>query len=210
MKSPHSLLLSKLTSPSPSAFLQRRIVSWPPLDPLQKLNICSVLRAPDLDTVLQMGHDEGRAEETITYLSLLVTVHLMQPRKLLAFRPVRTHCWFTFNFSSIRTLKSFSIGLLSMSSSPILQKCLGLPRPKHNILHMALLHLIRFIWAHIPSLSRSLWMAFLRSIISTAPLCFPSWTNLLRIYSNNFKKSCNSKFWWLRQLKPWNSCFHMV
>ena len=37
-------------------------VHGPPLDPLQQLHIFPVLGAPDLDTVLQMGPYEDRAE----------------------------------------------------------------------------------------------------------------------------------------------------
>ncbi len=51
-------------------------------------------------------------------------------------------------FLSTRNPRSFSVGLLSMSSSPSLYSYLGLPRPKCNALHMDLLNLMRFTWAH--------------------------------------------------------------
>jgi len=37
-------------------------LSGPPLDPLQQLHILPMLGPPDLDTVLQVGPQEGRAE----------------------------------------------------------------------------------------------------------------------------------------------------
>ena len=60
-----------------------------------------------------------------------------------------------FSYSSVRTFKFYSAGLLSMSfqpsqfydsmSSPSLYTYLGLPQPKCNISHLALLNLIRFM-----------------------------------------------------------------
>ena len=49
-------------------------------------------------------------------------------------------------------------------------------------MHLALLNLIRFSWAHFSSLSRSLWMASLPSSVLTAPLSLVSSANLLRVY----------------------------
>lgn len=46
--------------------------------------------------------------------------------------------------SSIKTLKFFSAGLLSINSSPSPYSCLGLPQPTCNALHLALSKLIRF------------------------------------------------------------------
>ena len=46
---------------------------------------------------------------------------------------------------------SFSLGLLSMSFSPGLSSYLGLPQPKCNTLHLALLNFIRFSCAHFSS-----------------------------------------------------------
>jgi len=51
-----------------------------PLDPFQHLNILSVLEAPGLDTVLQIWSNKGREEGTLTSLSLMATLLLMQPR----------------------------------------------------------------------------------------------------------------------------------
>ena len=38
------------------------LLHGPPLDPLQKLHIFPLLRAPDLDAVFQLGPHEGRVE----------------------------------------------------------------------------------------------------------------------------------------------------
>ena len=67
-------------------------------------------------------------------------------------------------------------------SSLSLYKYQGLLLPKCNALHLALLNLIRFIWAHFSSLSRSLWMTFLPSSVSTAVLSSVSSANLLRVH----------------------------
>jgi len=48
---------------------------------------------------------------------------------------------------------------------------------------LALLNLMRFTWAHFSSLSRSLWMAFHPSGVSTAPFSLVSSANLLRVHS---------------------------
>lgn len=73
----------------------------------------------------------------------------------LAFWAASVHWWLTSSFSSTETPKIFSTGLLSMSSScwisPGLVEC-------------------TFTWAHFSSSSRSVWMAFLPSVVPTALL----------------------------------------
>ena len=64
------------------------------------------------------------------------------------------------SFSSTRTPKSFSAGLLSRSSSPNLYKYLGLPWPKCNTMHLALLNLIKFTWAHFSTCPGPEWLLF--------------------------------------------------
>jgi len=56
--------------------------------------------------------------------------------------------------SSFRTSRSFSAGLLSRNS-PSLYRYLRLSQPKCKTLHLALLNLIRFTWAHLSSSSKS-------------------------------------------------------
>ena len=58
-----------------------------------------------------------------------------------AFRAARAHSWLTSSFLSSRTPKSFSAGLLSLSSSARLYSYLGLPQSKYNTLPLALLNL---------------------------------------------------------------------
>jgi len=69
----------------------------------------------------------------ITCLNLLAVLFLMQPRMLLAFFAVRTHCWLMFNLLSTRTSKSHSAELLSshLASSMHWQN-LALPFVKHH------------------------------------------------------------------------------
>ena len=52
-----------------------------------------------------------------------------------------------------------------------------------NILHLALLNVIRFLYAHFSSLSRSLWMAFPPSIVSTALHSLVLSVDLLRTHN---------------------------
>lgn len=91
-----------------------------------------------------------------------------------------THCWLTASFSSARTPKSFSIGLLS-ASSPSLYRYCWLPQPECNTLHLALLNLVRFTWAYF-KLVQSLWMTSFLSAMSTAPLRLALSTNMLRVH----------------------------
>ena len=63
-----SLLLSRLNNPNFSGFPHRRGVPsllsflWPPLDLLQQLLVCPVLRTPELDTGPQVGSHQSGAE----------------------------------------------------------------------------------------------------------------------------------------------------
>ncbi|KAK4812348.1 hypothetical protein QYF61_017125 [Mycteria americana] len=90
----------------------------PSLDPLQQVHVFPVLRAPELDTILQVGSHQGRAEGQDHLPRLLATLLWMQPRIRLAFWAVSAHCWLMSSFSPISTPKSFSAGLLSITSSP--------------------------------------------------------------------------------------------
>ena len=102
-----------------------------------------------------------------TSLNLLVTLLLMQPRIQLACWAARTHWQLMLNFSSIDTPKSFSSELLSSHSLPNLYLCLVFPFSRCRTLHLALLNFMRLAWAHLSSLSRSLWIASLPSSMST-------------------------------------------
>ena len=56
----------------------------------------------------------------ITSLNLLTTFLLMQPRIWLSFWAVRAHCWLMSSLPSASILKSFSEGLCSILTHPIL------------------------------------------------------------------------------------------
>jgi len=61
---------------------------------------------------------------------------------------------------------------------------LGLPQSEcSSTLRLALLNLIRFMWAQFSSQSRSLRMACLPSVVSAVPLTLVSSANLLRVHS---------------------------
>jgi len=89
------------------------------VDALQQPCILPVLWASDLAAVLQMGLQEGKAE----------VAHPLPVQLQLAFQAAGSHCWLMSSFSLTGTPKSFSAGLLSMSSSPSLYSYLGLPDP---------------------------------------------------------------------------------
>jgi len=77
----------------------------------------------------------------------------------------------------------FSAGLCSTLSSLSLHWQWLLPLPRCKTLHLELLKLIMFTWAHCPSLSRSLWMVSQPSPVSTAPHSLESSANLPRVHS---------------------------
>ena len=90
----------------------------------------------------------------------------MLPRTQLAFWAASTHGQLMLTLPSTDTLKSFSSGLLSSHSLLNLYLCLGLSWPRCRTLHLAWLNFMRLVWAHLSSLSRSLWIASLPSHIS--------------------------------------------
>jgi len=107
----------------------------------------------------------------------------MQPRIWLACWTASVHCQVMFSFSSTNTPKSFSSWLLSIRSPSSLYLCLGLPQPMCRTFCLALLNFMSFAWAHLSSLSRSLWMASLPSSVLTASHSFVLSANLLRVHS---------------------------
>ena len=149
----------------------------------QHLCILRVLGSLGLDAVLQMGPHEGKVDEDSALPLPAATSLLMEPRLLLVFQAASAYFWLMSSFSSVRTAKSFSVELFSMSSSPSLYFYLGLPCSRCNTLHLALLNLIKFSRSHFLSVSMSLLMISLPSIASTASLSLVSPANLLRVHS---------------------------
>jgi len=74
--------------------------------------------APELDAGFQVRSHQGRVEGQNPLPHPAGHPFLMQPRTRLAFWAASAHCQITSSFSSIRTPKSFSTGLLSIPSSP--------------------------------------------------------------------------------------------
>ena len=176
MRSPQRLLQAMQTQ-LPQLVFTREVLQasdhlhGPRQDLLQQQYVFLVMEVPSLDTVLQLGPHKGKAERDN---------HLPLPcwsRILLAFWATSAHCWVMLSFSSTRTPKSFSTGLHSWSSSPSLYTYLDCSNPSATAC----------TWPRCTSLgshgSRSIWMAFLPSVISTAPLSLVSCTNLLRVHS---------------------------
>jgi len=118
-----------------------------------------VLEAPGLDTALWIGLHKGGTGRTVISCPA-VTPLLIQSVIQLVFWFAGLHA----AFLSIRTLKSFSAGLHTLGS-PIAYTYLGLPSPKCNILHVALLNLIRFVLTHFSNPYLSLFICIYSFIL---------------------------------------------
>ncbi|KAK4832076.1 hypothetical protein QYF61_020632 [Mycteria americana] len=156
MRSPQSLLFSRLNNPSSLSLSSQERCSISLIIFVALLWTCSNRSMSFLCRGLQSWTQYWRwgltrvgCRDRITSLDLLATLLLMQPRIWLAFWAASTHCQLMSSFSSTSTPKSSSAGLLSIPSSPSLCRTL----------HLALLNLMRFTRARFSSLSRSLWMA---------------------------------------------------
>jgi len=165
---------------------------WPPLAPLQQVQVCPVLRAPELDAGLPGGCTRAEQRGRIPCLDLLPTLLGVQPRVQLASWAASAHCWVMSSFLSTSRPKSFSSGLLSIHSLPSLYLYLGLPQPRCRTLHLALLNLMRLTQAHLSSLSRSLWMASLPSSMSATSRSLVLSANMLRVPSVPLRMSLTS------------------
>lgn len=77
------------------------------------------------------------------------------------FVAVRAHFWLVFSSLSTRTLKSFSIEMLSSQPAPSLCHCHRLLHPRCRTSSLCLLSVLRFPSAHFCSFPRSPWMAAL-------------------------------------------------
>ncbi|KAK4823325.1 LOW QUALITY PROTEIN: hypothetical protein QYF61_000927 [Mycteria americana] len=172
IRSPRSLLFSRLNNPN-SLSLSLEVLQpldhfcGPPLDLLQQLHVLLVLRAPELDTVLQVRSHQSRAE---------AQNHLPRPAGHTSFdaaqdtvgllgceRTLRTHVQlFIHQYPQVLFRRA---ALNHIIPQPVLK-----PRitPTQVTLHLASLNLMRFTQAHFSSLSKSLWMTSHPSGVSTA------------------------------------------
>ena len=87
-----------------------------PSEPLEQLHVL-VLKAPELDTVFQVGLKRTELRGRITSLDLLVILLLMQSRIQMAFWAARARCLLMLRLSSTDIPKSFSVGALKPSSA---------------------------------------------------------------------------------------------
>lgn len=92
---------------------------------------------------------------------------------------MRARCWVLLNLVSTRTPRSFSVNLLSGWILFNLYCYLGMLNPRWSTLHFSLLNSLRFLSAHLSSLSK-FWMATRFSGMSATA---PSFAYLLRLYS---------------------------
>lgn len=74
------------------------------------------------------------------------------------------------------------MGLLTVYSLPSLYLCLGLPKLRCRILHLALFNFLRFLQAHVSSLSSSLWMTSLPSNVLIILHSLVSSTKSLKVH----------------------------
>ncbi|KAK4810863.1 hypothetical protein QYF61_008835 [Mycteria americana] len=147
----------------------------PPLDSLQQLHVLLVLRAPELDAVLQVrSHQSGVEWQN----------HLPRPAGHASFDAAQDTVGL---LGCERTLLAHV--QLFIHQYPSLYWNRGLPQPRCRTLHLALLNLMRFTQAHFSSLPRSLWMTSRPSGVSTAPLSLVSSANLLRVHSISLSMS---------------------
>lgn len=99
----------------------------------------------------------ARKSERVTSLHLLAMLWLTQPRIPLAFLVRRAHCWLMFSLVPTRSLRFFSVKLLSTWVASSMYWCLESFLPTCRASHF--LNFMRFLSAHFSSLSRSFWMA---------------------------------------------------
>ena len=139
-----------------------------------------MLRAPELDAGLPVGSHQSRVEgqnplpQPAGHTSLDAaedTVGLLGCEHTL----VAHVQLFIHQYPQVFLIRA---ALNPFIRQPLL---IGLPRPMCRTLRMALLNM-RFTWAHISSLSRSLWMKSCPSGVSAVPLRLVSYADLLKVH----------------------------
>ena len=90
----------------------------PLLDPLQHLCIFLELGTSELGAVLQKEHHKGRTEEN-NQLPLSAGHFIFDAAQVTVGKPAGAHCSLMSSFSSIRTSRPFSSGLLSGVFLPV-------------------------------------------------------------------------------------------
>lgn len=143
MKHRHSLRLYELSKPrdlshSSHIFPSRHYLHSPHLDSLLQLYALLTLW---LQTCTVLEVTQFRAEQDKPFHCPVADLGLLHPRAWLVLLAVRVQCWLKFNLLSDRTLRSFSMGLLSCLSSPS-YVCPGLVHLRYRIWHSLLLNFI--------------------------------------------------------------------
>lgn len=117
----------------------------------------------------------------ITSLSLPAMLPLMNLRIWLAFQ---AHCQLIHQYLQV---------LLSRDTlNPLIVQLIfvpGISPTQVQDLSFGLVEIMRLSWAHLSSLTRSLWMAFLPCILSTSLLTLVSFSNLLRVHATPLSMS---------------------
>ena len=144
IRSPWSLLLSRLKSPSSlsltskgrcsSSLIIFEALLWTHSNSSMSFLCWGPQNWMQYSRWVPMGAEQrGR----ITSLYQLVMLLLMQLRIQLAFWAASIHYWLMLSLSSADTTKSFTSGLVSGHSMSNLYLCLGMPWPKFRTLHLS-------------------------------------------------------------------------
>lgn len=171
VKCPQNCLFSRLNQPwSHSLFSQGKCSCpsrfWcPPLNFLQLVNVCLVLRSPKWNAILQMWSKKHWEEGIIPSLVFWLWLY-SQPRILLVLIIAKAHSWLILSSLLARAPRSFSTQLLPLQAFPTRYHSEIFPS------HLFLLNFMRSVLAHSTSLSRSLWMQL---CVSAYWLDFPVW-----------------------------------
>lgn len=155
---------------------------------------------PEKEGIFQVRSHESRT----TSLSWLATLLLMEPRMLLAFWTVIMPCCHV----ELLLHEHLQVFLLRSALNPSLSWYLSLDLswPPCRALHLTLLNFKRFTWAHLSSLSRSLWMPFLPSSTLVSANCviiMKKWS-IKNLLTRSHFILCQPLKW------KWDQCFMLA
>jgi len=140
LRSPHSLLLPRLSSPSSPSLSSQQRGSSPPI--MAGASSGPAPTAPALPCAegsragrrTPGGSQQSGAKGQNPLPRPVPTLLGMQDRRWVAFRAASAHCWVMFSFSSTITPTSFSSALLSIHSPPCPWDCPDLAHGLRSLL----------------------------------------------------------------------------
>lgn len=152
--------------------------------------LCAECSRPGFRT--RGGVSWGQRGKGGSSLDPLATPLLMQPRMLLALQDRTYQPHIARSYLAFYPLgPPSSTGLLSVSFSPSLYSCLGLPWSRCSTLHLEFLIFVLFLWSHISILSRSCWIMNLGISQGYAFVqdCMIHWVKSMFIFKTQCSKS---------------------